>query len=117
MMHNPDGWSQIGGTMNEYVTASSTVRPALIASLTLALTQPPSAQTPDAEAQLRALMREPVVARAFRVIHELEPHTLADHIALTQIPAPPFKGSAAREGVLRLAARGRCRLGVHRCRG
>lgn len=91
MMHNPDGWSQIGGTMNEYVTASSTVRPALIASLTLALTQPPSAQTPDAEAQLRALMREPVVARAFRVIHELEPHTLADHIALTQIPAPPFK--------------------------
>lgn len=57
-----------------------------------------SAQAPNARAEARALMAEPVVEQAFRVIVELEPRTREDHIALTQIPAPPFE-EAERAGV------------------
>lgn len=53
--------------------------------------RPASAQAQNAEAELRTLMRHPAVARAFRVIEELEPRTQADLITLTEIPAPPFK--------------------------
>jgi tripeptide aminopeptidase len=49
-----------------------------------------SAQS-DYAAQLRALMAQPAVAQAFRVIEELEPRSMADLITLTQVPAPPFK--------------------------
>lgn len=49
-----------------------------------------AAQPPDYTAQLRALAAEPAMQRAYREIEALEPRTHADHIALTQIPAPPF---------------------------
>jgi tripeptide aminopeptidase len=64
--------------------------PAILAALALAIPAPGSAQATDAEAQLRALMAEPSVQEAFRVIEELEPRTMEDLITLTQIPAPPF---------------------------
>ena len=50
-----------------------------------------AAQTPDHQAELRALMARPAVTRAFRAIEELEPRSMADLITLTQVPAPPFK--------------------------
>lgn len=66
-----------------------------IVILASALADVVSAQTPavrvDAATEARALMSEPVIEEAFRVIVELDPRTVEDHIALTQIPAPPFK--------------------------
>ena len=36
------------------------------------------------------LADNPTVAEALRVVETLEPRTAADHITLTEIPAPPF---------------------------
>ncbi len=41
-------------------------------------------------ARVAEILRRADVQRAFHVIEELEPTTLSDHVALTQIPAPPF---------------------------
>lgn len=64
-------------------------------AIAFALAGPAVAQTPeapgDAMAEARVLMHEPLIEEAFRVIVELEPRTVEDHIALTQVPAPPFK--------------------------
>ncbi len=48
------------------------------------------AQQTDYATQLRGVLGDAAVQRAFRVIEELEPRTHADLITLTQIPAPPF---------------------------
>ena len=48
-----------------------------------------SAQSPAAEVD--RLAARPALARAFETIEELEPRTLEDHIALTQVAAPPFQ--------------------------
>lgn len=62
----------------------------VLTAAALVLPAPAAAQATDAEAQLRALMAEPSMQEAFRVIEELEPRTMEDLITLTQIPAPPF---------------------------
>ncbi len=48
------------------------------------------AQQTDYATQLRGVLGDASIQRAFRVIEELEPRTHADLITLTQIPAPPF---------------------------
>jgi tripeptide aminopeptidase len=45
-------------------------------------------------AEMEALTTNPAVRDAFRIIEELEPRTRRDHIALTEVPAPPFKEEA-----------------------
>jgi len=47
--------------------------------------------------EIAELARQPRVQQAFRVIDELRDRTRADHIALTQIPAPPFNEQARAE--------------------
>jgi acetylornithine deacetylase/succinyl-diaminopimelate desuccinylase-like protein len=42
------------------------------------------------------------VQDGFRIIEELEPQTLRDHIALTEIPAPPFQEEVRAEAFARL---------------
>jgi acetylornithine deacetylase/succinyl-diaminopimelate desuccinylase-like protein len=42
------------------------------------------------EAEVRRLAERPLVREAFRIIEALEPRTMDDHVALTQVPAPPF---------------------------
>ncbi len=49
-----------------------------------------AAQQADYATQLRGVLGDASIQRAFRVIEELEPRTHADLITLTQIPAPPF---------------------------
>ncbi|MGH7555521.1 MAG: M20/M25/M40 family metallo-hydrolase, partial [Longimicrobiales bacterium] len=66
-------------------------RVAATAAIALSLPCAARAQATNPEAQLRDLMRQPAVARAFRSIQELEPRTHADLLKLTEIPAPPFK--------------------------
>lgn len=43
-----------------------------------------------APGEVEALIAEPAVDRALAVIEELEPRTSAEHVLLTEIPAPPF---------------------------
>ncbi|MCZ6918700.1 MAG: M20/M25/M40 family metallo-hydrolase [Gemmatimonadetes bacterium] len=57
---------------------------------TVGLTAPASAQGNAHDREIENLSHRRDVQLAFRVIDELEPTTLADHIMLTQIPAPPF---------------------------
>src|SRR5690606_39481513 len=47
--------------------------------------------------EIAALAADPRVQQAFRVIDGLHDRTRADHIALTQIPAPPFNEQARAE--------------------
>ncbi|MCA9737901.1 MAG: M20/M25/M40 family metallo-hydrolase [Gemmatimonadota bacterium] len=61
--------------------------PALLAC-TFALAAPLSAQV--AADGVAGLAREPVVQRAFAAIEAMEERTSAEHIELTQVPAPPF---------------------------
>lgn len=61
-----------------------------ITALLVVLPPQVHAQEGNAEAQLRALMAQPSMVEAFRVIEELEPRTMEDLITLTEIPAPPF---------------------------
>jgi len=46
---------------------------------------------PEFRRQVEELAAHPGVRTAFRTIEELEPRTLRDLIALTEIPAPPFQ--------------------------
>jgi tripeptide aminopeptidase len=64
--------------------------PALLPALLLAVPPLAAQQAQDAEAELRALMAQPVMQEAFQVIVDLEPVTMAELITLTEIPAPPF---------------------------
>jgi tripeptide aminopeptidase len=41
--------------------------------------------------QIASLAIKPSVKKAFQTIVDLQPQTLADHILLTEIPAPPYK--------------------------
>ena len=41
--------------------------------------------------EMAALLKQPDIQTAFKIIRELEPQTLKDLITLTEIPAPPFK--------------------------
>ncbi len=43
------------------------------------------------KSEMAAIIKRPAIQAAFKVIAELEPQTLRDHITLTEIPAPPFK--------------------------
>ncbi len=61
----------------------------------------PAAAQQEIAAQVRAIMQDAGVQRAFRVIEELEPRTMADLIELTQIPAPPFMEQQRAEVYLR----------------
>ena len=45
----------------------------------------------DYDAEARKLAEQPEIRAAFDAILELEPRTRDDHIALTEIPAPPFQ--------------------------
>ena len=64
--------------------------PVLLPVLLLAVPPLAAQQAQDAEAELRALMAQPVMQEAFQVIVDLEPVTMAELITLTEIPAPPF---------------------------
>ena len=55
----------------------------------MGISVPAAAQ--DYTGEIRRLFERPDVRAAFGVIDRLEPQTQADLIALTQIPAPPFK--------------------------
>jgi acetylornithine deacetylase/succinyl-diaminopimelate desuccinylase-like protein len=63
----------------------------LFAAIATGLAGGAQAQRPEDVAGVRALSQQPAVQRAFRIIEELEPRTVEDHIALTQVPAPPFQ--------------------------
>jgi tripeptide aminopeptidase len=52
--------------------------------------------------RVASLAADPRVQRALRIIEELEPRTLRDHVALTEIPAPPFQEEARARAYLRL---------------
>ncbi|MGD8279192.1 MAG: M20/M25/M40 family metallo-hydrolase [Gemmatimonadota bacterium] len=67
-------------------------------TMLLAVAMPLSAQQSDISAEVRALTRDPSIQRAFQVIEDLEPRSMADLIEMTEIPAPPF-GEAARAAV------------------
>ncbi|MFD1256829.1 M20/M25/M40 family metallo-hydrolase [Mucilaginibacter terrae] len=41
--------------------------------------------------QISSIANKPTVKKAFQTIVDLQPETLADHILLTEIPAPPYK--------------------------
>jgi tripeptide aminopeptidase len=41
--------------------------------------------------ELTALLKNPKIQSALKIIKDLEPQTRKDHITLTEIPAPPFK--------------------------
>jgi acetylornithine deacetylase/succinyl-diaminopimelate desuccinylase-like protein len=41
--------------------------------------------------EIKALAEKPAVKKAFQTIVEMEPQTRANHILLTEIPAPPYK--------------------------
>lgn len=45
----------------------------------------------DYDAEVRQLAEKPEIRAAFEAARELKPRTREDHIALTEIPAPPFK--------------------------
>ncbi|MXV15275.1 M20/M25/M40 family metallo-hydrolase [Hufsiella ginkgonis] len=62
--------------------------------LALALQTSKAQTSPESskyESEMAKLAAQPVIKKALRVILELEPATLKDHILLTEIPAPPFK--------------------------
>ena len=69
-----------------------------LASLLLAVLVMAGATTTEAasqsqqeyEAQIRTLMNHPAVRSALEHIEETDDQTMADLMALTQIPAPPF---------------------------
>jgi acetylornithine deacetylase/succinyl-diaminopimelate desuccinylase-like protein len=50
-----------------------------------------AARAQDYDAEARQLAEQPAIRAAFEAILELEPRTRVDHIALTEIPAPPFQ--------------------------
>ncbi len=50
-----------------------------------------AARSQDYDAEARKLANQPGIRAAFEAIVELEPRTRDDHIALTEIPAPPFQ--------------------------
>ncbi|MBW3552906.1 MAG: M20/M25/M40 family metallo-hydrolase [Gemmatimonadetes bacterium] len=61
---------------------------------------------PAYEQEIAGVARDARVREAFRVVEELRPRTRADHITLTEIPAPPFAEEArarAFAGMLREA--------------
>lgn len=43
------------------------------------------------QTEITVLSKLPAIQNAFKIILDLEPQTLKDHITLTEIPAPPFK--------------------------
>lgn len=45
----------------------------------------------DYDTEVRQLAEQPVIRAAFEAAEKLKPRTREDHIALTEIPAPPFK--------------------------
>lgn len=61
-----------------------------------------SSLEPEYAAEVEALVAEPRVREAMRVIEELEPRTLADLVTLTEIPAPPFNEEARARAYLAL---------------
>ena len=61
-----------------------------------------SSLEPEYAAEVEALVAEPRVRDAMRVIEELEPRTLADLVTLTEIPAPPFNEEARARAYLAL---------------
>lgn len=53
-----------------------------------------TASSPDAYVKaMQTLTSDKSVIEAFKIIDNLEPYTLKEHIELTEIPAPPFKES------------------------
>jgi len=57
--------------------------------------------------EIKSLAEKPVVKKAFQTIVEMEPQTIANHILLTEIPAPPFKEEVrARQYATMLKAAG-----------
>ena len=54
----------------------------------------PAARAQSAEREVRTVRNLPAVAEAFRIIDETDRQTVADLIALTEIPAPPFMEEA-----------------------
>lgn len=69
--------------------AGTGTRLALAACALLAAAAPVGAQTPAEEVE--RLAEDPALERAFQAIEALEPRTREDHIALTQVAAPPFQ--------------------------
>ncbi len=67
------------------------------AVLSSVATLPLSAQENWYRAEVEALAANALVREAFRIIEGLEPRTMEDLVALTQVPAPPFmEGERAR---------------------
>lgn len=56
--------------------------------------QDQAAASPEVEAEVRAILENPRVQRAFRYLEETDEQTMADLRELTQIPAPPFMEDA-----------------------
>ena len=67
------------------------LRPAVAGACLAAVlsASPGVGQEPPAE-QVRRVHQDARVRQAYQVVEEWEPRTLADHIALTQVAAPPF---------------------------
>jgi len=70
-------------------TAATRICLTLAATALLARAAPLRAQSPAAEVD--RLAAHPALERAFEAIEALEPRTLGDHIALTEVAAPPFQ--------------------------
>ncbi len=62
----------------------------LSVALAALLPQALDAQDGPYERELQAILENPLVMEALTLIQTLEPTTQADHIELTQVPAPPF---------------------------
>jgi tripeptide aminopeptidase len=62
----------------------------------------PPTVAPEYLGQAASLAADPRVARAFRVIEELEPRTHRDLVALTEIPAPPFAEAPRAQAYLEM---------------
>ena len=90
--------------MNEYRSASRRVSRTTRACLLLIGLCPAllSAQGTEYLREMEALSRQGAVRRALDLIVEMEARTLADHIALTEVPAPPFQEEARARAYARL---------------
>ena len=61
-----------------------------ITALVTALCVPQAAPAQTSAQDIPDLAERALIQRAFRAIEEMDPQTAADHVALTQIAAPPF---------------------------
>ena len=74
----------------------------MLAGALLGVPSAGDAQEADYQDELAALAASPAVVRALRLVEERDARTMADLLALTEIPAPSFKEQARGDRFLRM---------------